>query len=242
MSALSPSGAQPARPVGPASALPSWRSALVVVAHPDDESFGLGAVISAFVANGASVHVLCLTRGEQSTLGADAAGDHLAAVRTAELELAGQRLGVSSVQLHHLPDGALEQVADVDVDALVRERLSGPDADGVLVFDESGVTGHPDHRAATRSAVRVAEECGKPVLAWVLPREVTDQLARETGVALDGVAADEVDILVEVDRDAQLDAVRAHVSQAVPGSILWRRLELLGARESLRWIRPDLPR
>ena len=48
--------------------LPAWRSVLVVVAHPDDESFGLGAVIDTLVSHGASVTVLCLTHGEASTL------------------------------------------------------------------------------------------------------------------------------------------------------------------------------
>lgn len=45
------------------SALPDWSSLLVVMAHPDDESFGLGAVISAFVAQGTRASVLCFTRG-----------------------------------------------------------------------------------------------------------------------------------------------------------------------------------
>jgi mycothiol S-conjugate amidase len=41
---------------------------LVVIAHPDDESFGLGAVIGQFTAHGTAVHVLCYTRGEASTV------------------------------------------------------------------------------------------------------------------------------------------------------------------------------
>jgi hypothetical protein len=40
----------------------------VVVAHPDDESFGLGAIISQMTATGAAVHILCYTHGEASTL------------------------------------------------------------------------------------------------------------------------------------------------------------------------------
>jgi len=48
----------------PGRRLPAWRQALVVVAHPDDETFGLGAVADRFTA----VHVLCFTHGEASTL------------------------------------------------------------------------------------------------------------------------------------------------------------------------------
>jgi LmbE family N-acetylglucosaminyl deacetylase len=47
--------------------------ALAVIAHPDDESFGLGAVLAAFGA-GTQVRVLCFTRGEASTLGTTDAG------------------------------------------------------------------------------------------------------------------------------------------------------------------------
>ncbi|MHB8188726.1 MAG: hypothetical protein ACYDDU_22215 [Dermatophilaceae bacterium] len=39
-------------------ALPTWTSVLAVVAHPDDESFGLGAVLDGFLHTGARVEVL----------------------------------------------------------------------------------------------------------------------------------------------------------------------------------------
>ena len=46
------------------------RSLLAVVAHPDDESFGLGGVLAALAATGRRVSLLCFTAGEGSTLGA----------------------------------------------------------------------------------------------------------------------------------------------------------------------------
>ena len=52
----------------PGRVLPGWAQVLVVVAHPDDESFGLGAIISQMTATGAAVHILCYTHGEASTL------------------------------------------------------------------------------------------------------------------------------------------------------------------------------
>ncbi len=42
----------------PGRLLPEWAKVLVVVAHPDDESFGLGAIISQMTASGAAVHIL----------------------------------------------------------------------------------------------------------------------------------------------------------------------------------------
>lgn len=49
-------------------ALPTWERVLAVVAHPDDEPFGIGAVLDAFACTGSAVSVLCLTHGEASTL------------------------------------------------------------------------------------------------------------------------------------------------------------------------------
>ncbi|MHB1928237.1 MAG: PIG-L family deacetylase [Acidimicrobiales bacterium] len=46
------------------------RLLLAVVAHPDDESFGLGGVLAALAATGRRVSLLCFTAGEGSTLGA----------------------------------------------------------------------------------------------------------------------------------------------------------------------------
>ncbi len=77
----------------PGHALPAWRSVLVVVAHPDDETFGLGAVIDAMTSAGSAVHVLCLTRGEASTLNERDAD--LPAARAEELWQASAELGVA---------------------------------------------------------------------------------------------------------------------------------------------------
>jgi hypothetical protein len=41
-----------------------------------------------------------------------------------------------------------------------------------------------------------------------------------------------------VTRTRQVTASSAHVSQAIPTSVLWRRLELLGDVEHLRWLTP----
>ncbi|MFN8169259.1 MAG: PIG-L deacetylase family protein [Candidatus Nanopelagicales bacterium] len=207
-----------------------------MVAHPDDESFGLGGVIDAFVRSGTEVSVLCFTRGEASTLhGVE--GD-LATVRAEELAAAGRELGVRRVELRSYADGALR---DVPLDLLVEEvRALAADvgAEGVLVFDVGGVTSHPDHDRATEAAVVAATDAGLGVLAWTLPQTVADTLTVEHGFAFIGRDDADVDVVVPVRRDRQVAAVHCHPSQAVPGSVLWRRLDLLGRYEHLRWLTP----
>ena len=216
--------------------LPHWRSVLAVVAHPDDESFGLGAVLAAFADSGATVRVLCLTHGEASTLhGVE--GD-LATLRAAELRAAAAALGAAEVDLLDFPDGGLGAVDPPRLAAHVVSALARTPADGLIAFDETGVTGHPDHVAATRAAMGAAQALALPVLGWTVPIAVAQQLGREFGAGFVGHAEAEIDVNLTVSRDRQRRAVACHPSQAVPGSVLWRRLELLGDREHLRWLVP----
>lgn len=206
---------------------------LAVVAHPDDESFGLGGIVGALIDDGVAVDVLCLTRGEASTLGRREGVD-LGAVRAAELAAAGEVLGVGRTELLAWPDGGLaarppdELVAAVD--AMVREGA----VDGLLVFDDSGVTGHPDHVAATAAAVALARRDGLPVHAWALPERVAAGLNHEFGTTFVGHPASALDLAVAVDRDRQRRAIACHVSQATDNPVLWRRLELAGSTDHLR--------
>jgi LmbE family N-acetylglucosaminyl deacetylase len=213
------------------AALPRWRSVLAVVAHPDDESFALGAVLSAFVEAGTAASVLCLTRGEASTLGASR---ELTTVRALELARAAEELGVTGVELHEHPDGGLPGVPLDVLGAEVATAAEQVDADALLVFDPSGVTGHADHARATEAALVAARTHGLAVLAWTLPTEVATTLNEEFAAAFVGHDAADVDLVVPVDRTRQLAAVHCHATQAVPSSVLWRRLELLGDHEHLR--------
>ena len=101
----------------PHGLLPSWPAVLAVVAHPDDESFGLGAIIDKMTSAGAAVHVLCYTRGEASTL--NQTGADLLRQRARELRQAGAALGVSTVALLDYPDGRLAAVPAAELAAHV---------------------------------------------------------------------------------------------------------------------------
>jgi N-acetylglucosamine malate deacetylase 2 len=218
-----------------AADLPAWTSVLAVVAHPDDESFGLGAIVDAFTGRGSRVDVICLTHGEASTLHG-APGD-LASLRGAELASAADMLGVTHTTLHNHPDGSLGEVPGTKLVGEVAAAADSCRAGGLLVFDVAGVTGHPDHVAATSAGLLAAEMLNLPVLGWTLPEDVAAVLNHELGSGFIGHQAENIDVRVKVDRTRQRLASRAHVSQALPSSVLWRRLELLGDTESLRWLR-----
>ena len=215
--------------------LPRWGSLLAVVAHPDDESFGLGAVLAAFTAAGTRGAVLCFTHGEASTLHGVAGSLHR--VRAAELAQAATALGVTTTTLLGYPDGGLAAVCRAQLAGDVLDAARDARADGLLVLDPSGVTGHPDHIAATAAALDAADVLDVPVLGWTLPVEVADTLNHERGLTFAGHHHDDIDFVVTIDRARQRVAISAHASQALPASVLWRRLELLGDREHLRRLR-----
>jgi N-acetylglucosamine malate deacetylase 2 len=211
------------------SQVPSYGHLAVVCAHPDDETFGLGALITAFVAAGTRVDLVCLTCGESSTLGAAA---DLADRRSRELACAAQVLGVETVTIHHHPDGAL---SSVPLATLVTDILAvASDAGALLTFDHGGITGHPDHQHATDAAVMAGARLGVPVLGWAIPEPVAATLRQEHGAPFVGRSATDIDLEVTVDRTRQLDAMTCHGSQLADNPVPQRRIALQGDREHLR--------
>jgi N-acetylglucosamine malate deacetylase 2 len=215
--------------------LPLVRSLLAVCAHPDDESFGLGAALAAFTERHARAGVLCFTRGEASTLGADA-GD-LERMRTEELQTAATVLRIDRVALFGYPDGALDKQSLPVLAGHVAAFAKELQAELLLVMDAGGITGHPDHRRATQAALAAAEKADLRVLAWVLRDDVADSLRYEFGVPFVGRRAEEIKIAVEVDRARQLEAIACHRSQSANNQVLWRRLALQGDLENFCWLR-----
>lgn len=225
--------------IRPDRSLPAWRTVLAVVAHPDDETFGLGAILDQMTRTGTAVHVLCYTRGEASTLNQPV--QELGDVRTAELLEASRELGIASVTLLDHPDGHLAAIEVPELARQVADLVARNDPDGLLVFDDTGITGHPDHQAATRAATVAAAAAGLPVLAWTLPAAVANQLRAETGQAFTGRLPDQIDMCVRVDRTRQRRAALLHASQISPSAVLWRRLQLQSGCEHLRWLARAIP-
>lgn len=218
---------------------PGVTGVLAVVAHPDDESFGLGAVLSELVVRDVPASLICFTHGEASTLRATS-GD-LSMVRSQELQAASAELRLHRVELHRYPDGRL---ASVPLDELVGHvlRLIAEDKPShLLAFDRDGVTGHPDHDRATQAALAAAGTTRLPVLAWTLPAGVAQALNAEFGTAFVGRDAADIDVTLTVSRERQRRAIACHRGQAIDNPVLYRRLELLGDREHLRVIHPPAP-
>lgn len=79
--------------------LPFTSSVLAVCAHPDDESFGLGAALSSWVDQGTRVSVLSFTHGEASTLGTNRGNLHQLRLATAADEFGVEAVRLPSTQM-----------------------------------------------------------------------------------------------------------------------------------------------
>ncbi len=136
------------------------RVLLGIFAHPDDESFGPGATLARYAAEGADVHVVIATDGIAGSVEdpAHVAGhETLAQVRSAELSRAAVALGVTVVWSLPYRDSGMRGTPDNDhPDALIQQPLAHTVAEVleyierlrpqvIMTHDPYGGYGHPDH-------------------------------------------------------------------------------------------------
>lgn len=152
------------------------RRLLIAYAHPDDESFGNGGLISKYVKEGIDVYYICATNGDVGTIPDEMKGqyDTVAELRLAELDCATQVLGFKQVYTFGYRDSGMMMNDDKDhPDALWHNYETDPDSvirrvvevirdvqpQVVLTFNKYGGYGHPDHIAiqrATTEAFKIA--------------------------------------------------------------------------------------
>lgn len=121
---------------------------VVVVAHPDDETFCSG-LLCEFRDRGIQVQLLCLTRGEGGPTGG-ASREELGLIRAAEMEQACRELGIEQlVFLDHIdPIGGKYRVFAPDISAEQLAEQIAPlvrDAGLILSHGSSGEYWHPGH-------------------------------------------------------------------------------------------------
>lgn len=132
---------------------------LCVLAHPDDESLGLGGVLAKYGAEGIETYVITATRGERGWFGQpeDNPGpERLGKIREGELRDAARVLDVKELVILNYHDGALHEADQQVLTRQVVEQIRRIRPQVVVTFDQNGVYGHPDHIAATRAATAAA--------------------------------------------------------------------------------------
>ncbi len=151
----------------------SNRRLLIALAHPDDEAFGYGGLITKYVAQGIDVYLIVSTNGDVGTVAPEFLNGYqsVAELRLAELDCAAQKLGFKEVfKLGYRDSGMMGSATSLDpacswqapreeIAYRVTEIIRKVRPQVVITFNKYGGYGHPDHIAiqrATTDAFRLA--------------------------------------------------------------------------------------
>ena len=150
------------------------RRLLISYAHPDDESFGLGAAIPKWIDEGIEVFLICATNGDVGDVPEELRGKFptIAELRLSELQCARQFLKFKEVFMLGYRDSGMPgsetsrhrdslcyqwQHHPARVTAAVIDVMQRVKPQVVITFNRYGGYGHPDHIAIQRATVRAFE-------------------------------------------------------------------------------------
>lgn len=144
---------------------------LAVLAHPDDETFGMGGTLALYASRGVEVHLVCATRGEVGEMDPKLLEGFasIAERRESELCCAADMLGIKAVHFLDYRDSgmpgspdnthpmalAAQPVEEVAEKVALWIRELKPQV--VLTFDPVGGYYHPDHIAIHKATVAGVE-------------------------------------------------------------------------------------
>jgi LmbE family N-acetylglucosaminyl deacetylase len=128
---------------------------LLVFSHPDDESVFAAGLIQQLCRTGNQVRLLCLTQGQAGSLrhGLSPRED-LGMARSRELRRACTLLGLQDHRILPFPDGGLASKLQ-GVEERLLEEIREFEPDLVVTFEPEGITGHRDHRSASRAVTNL---------------------------------------------------------------------------------------
>lgn len=127
---------------------------LGIWAHPDDESFMTGGLLSMAAVNGQQIICFTATKGEAGQTADESRWPQATLGKTRETELQNA-LNILGIKNHHQSDygdGKCAEANESEAVARIVELIEQYKPDTILTFPPDGVTGHPDHQAISRWA------------------------------------------------------------------------------------------
>lgn len=148
------------------------KTILAVLAHPDDESFGIGGTLALYAKKGYDTYYVCATRGEVGTVDEEHLNGFkdIAELRTAELRRAAEILGLKGVFFLGYRDSGMPGTDDNkhpnaqinhsidEVAGRIIKYIRELKPDVVLTFDPIGGYKHPDHIHVHQATVLAFEK------------------------------------------------------------------------------------
>jgi LmbE family N-acetylglucosaminyl deacetylase len=206
---------------------------LVVVPHPDDETYAFGGTIALAADAGWHAVVHCASSGERGKRhdGGPADRDSVRQVREAEFRESCRVLGAETVSFWRMPDGAVTPSAEDTRRLSDVLHSTGPAI--VLTLGADGAYGHPDHIAVHRWVVSAWKLLDvRPEFAFAafpaglfLPqyRKCISMMGDPPSPSPDDIGSAAADVAVDISaaRDRKVAAVACHASQ-LPGGDPYR--------------------
>ena len=139
---------------------------LVIFAHPDDESIGMGGTLAKYSAEGVETYYVCASRGERGWFGPEEKNpglERLGQIRTNELENAVRELGMKGLYFLNYVDGDVDKADYAEAIGRIVTNIRRIQPQVVVTFPPDGNYGHPDHIAIgqfTNAAIVCAADAG----------------------------------------------------------------------------------
>ena len=113
---------------------------LVLSAHPDDETFGMGGTIKKYADQGAEIDIFVISDGAS----AQYVDKKMIEVRKESCLNAGKKLGIKNFKFLDFPDGKLDTISTLEITQKIEEKLSNIKPQ--IVFITPNNDGHQDHK------------------------------------------------------------------------------------------------
>jgi LmbE family N-acetylglucosaminyl deacetylase len=214
------------------------KSAMVVVAHPDDAEFMAAGTVAIWARGGCTVTYVVVTKGDKGSDDEKMTSSQLERIREAEQRAAGAVLGVANFEFMGYPDGYLEHTLGLRRDLARLIRKHRPEV--VICFDPTNrfladnYVNHPDHRASGDATIDAVFPTARDRLTF--PELLADGLEPHKVSQLWLGAAGQPNITIDIAEtlDLKRKALLEHPSQF--GEEVLQFVEMLA-----RWSAQDQP-
>lgn len=214
---------------------------LVVVAHPDDESFGPAGTLALYANQGVEIHLMCVTNGDASevnipdteNLDAKERKTQLAQIRQQELKNAAAIIGISHIDFLNFPDGQLCNALYHDIAAPIMKKIEQFAPHVIIAPEPQGISGHLDHIAVSMITTYsyIKSKKGHKLYYICLPKEIVNLTPHDDYFVYFPEGYEQNMITTRIDyqpfSDKKILAMRQHKSQLAEANQLINIIEPL---------------
>jgi LmbE family N-acetylglucosaminyl deacetylase len=200
---------------------------LMIVAHPDDETYLAGGIMAAAAKNGQTVVCVTATKGEAGARpGRRWSPKKMGKVRSKELNRVIKKLGIKEHHCLNYGDGCCCDVDQPEACACLENYIEEYKPDSILTFGPEGLTGHQDHATVSGWVdVAVKKSGTKPNIYHVV---VTPDHYKDYLVLVD----EKIDMFFAIDEPPLVAPQDCAINFRLPSEIVVLKRESLATMSS----------